>query len=661
MPLEDVTRRNGTMASCEPCRKRKARCDHGQPVCGDCARRGFHFRCVYHPAPMSKPRRVAKRRVATTTSSSQTDEAPFPTPTQSLPLPSSSTDDAAAATGQEVFLADANLVRSIAHTHDFSQRSFEASHEERAATLRSVLEQLFDPERTKRLADLVAKYYGHGKSSLTPGCLIAPPVLCCLEKAVGMFKSGTREERARCLGEMILSETAKPVVIDATTTPEKFMGIFKDYAIRLEYLGIIFAIAAWAGQIEPDNGERRKSFVSSMLYCSGTCLRITREIATVNDMSLWLGHHYYILVATDKGHSSESGALVYYEASSDESKGEQTWKCMGDLISDAVAFGIFQDSFNKKDAPFFLTQWRQKFFYDLYSKDKFLANLFARPPRLLKIYSDVQKPWELPDEFLLGATEADAAARLTPDGWDRHRVLSPASWIRLRSITGEIAETVLKFRFQSATEDTVTELKNTSRRNWMLWATIPQHLRYSPRSWSEYPDSDACFMLTSVFLTFLHCDILALIQELGSFRRRQASFHIRFAYIMLWDGLSPAIVLARQLLNMARNGPDVAAASLPPDMDRARIVRILSVFVSQLESVAAPGEPNYDLCKQAGMAISYALDESLRGPQAQTTSDKASALVDVSDADVLEEFDLSEWAGMIDWAGGHGQGDWPIA
>ncbi len=98
--------------------------------------------------------------------------------------------------------------------------------------------------------------------------------------------------------------------------------------------------------------------------------------------------------------------------------------------------------------------------------------------------------------------------------------------------------------------------RNTSRRNWMLWATVPQHLRYSPRSWTEYPDSDACFMLTSVFLTFLHCDfliwrilekqdaeskrqlikvagdILALIQELGSFRRRQASFHVRFAYIV---------------------------------------------------------------------------------------------------------------------------------
>ncbi|TQV98509.1 fungal specific transcription factor [Cordyceps javanica] len=579
-----------------------------------------------------------------------------------MPMPSSAAESTTTA-DQEVFLADANLIKKIVNTYDFSQRNFEACHEERAAALGLVLVQLFDLERAKELADLVGKYYEHAKSSLTPRNLIAPSVLPCLERAVGLFDSGTHEERARSLSEAILSETAKPVRVDASMTSKTFMGIFADYTIRLEYLGIIFAIAAWAGQIDPNDGDRRRNFVSNMLYCSATCLRITREVATVNDMSLWLGHHYYILVATDKGHSSE-----------------QTWRCMGDLISDAVAFGIFRDSFNLKDVPFFLAQWRQRFFYDLYSKDKFLSIIFARPPRLLKMYSNVQKPWELPDEFLLSSNETSAAERLTPDGWDSLKVINPATWIRLRSITGEIAETVLKFRFQSITRDTVTELKATSRRNWRLWGTIPEHLRYNPDIWARNPDSHACFMLTSVFLTFLHCDfliwrilekhdeesklqlikvagdILALIQELGSFRRRQVSFHIRFAYIMLWDGLSPAIVLARQLLEMARTGPDSVA--LPRDMDRARIVRILSVFVSQLESVAAPGEPNYDVCKQAGAAVSYALDESLRGPQTHSKGKKASA--DAIHTDALEELDLSYWAGMIDWAGGHDQGDWPM-
>ncbi|KAF3764417.1 hypothetical protein M406DRAFT_71040, partial [Cryphonectria parasitica EP155] len=49
-------RRNGSEASCEPCRKRKQKCGHEQPVCMACRRRKLESRCWYHPAPLSKPR-----------------------------------------------------------------------------------------------------------------------------------------------------------------------------------------------------------------------------------------------------------------------------------------------------------------------------------------------------------------------------------------------------------------------------------------------------------------------------------------------------------------------------------------------------------------------------------------------------------------------------
>lgn len=75
------------------------------------------------------------------------------------------------------------------------------------------------------------------------------------------------------------------------------------------------------------------------------------------------------------------------------------------------------------------------------------------------MYSNVQKPWELPDDVVLNSTETEAAARLSPDGWDSQKVISSVSWIRLRSITGEIAETVLKFRFSSTSEKAAMELK----------------------------------------------------------------------------------------------------------------------------------------------------------------------------------------------------------
>lgn len=42
--------------TCPQCRKGKLRCDHNSPVCGRCARRNKPDQCVYHPAPLTKPR-----------------------------------------------------------------------------------------------------------------------------------------------------------------------------------------------------------------------------------------------------------------------------------------------------------------------------------------------------------------------------------------------------------------------------------------------------------------------------------------------------------------------------------------------------------------------------------------------------------------------------
>lgn len=42
--------------SCEPCRRAKLKCDHNSPICGRCARRGKQSECMYHPAPLTKPR-----------------------------------------------------------------------------------------------------------------------------------------------------------------------------------------------------------------------------------------------------------------------------------------------------------------------------------------------------------------------------------------------------------------------------------------------------------------------------------------------------------------------------------------------------------------------------------------------------------------------------
>ena len=51
---QSTLRRNGKPQSCEPCRKSKLKCDHVLPKCGRCIQRKIDYRCIYHPAPMSK-------------------------------------------------------------------------------------------------------------------------------------------------------------------------------------------------------------------------------------------------------------------------------------------------------------------------------------------------------------------------------------------------------------------------------------------------------------------------------------------------------------------------------------------------------------------------------------------------------------------------------
>ena len=53
-------RRNGKLASCEPCRKSKLSCDHVSPICRRCQRRRQPGRYVYHPAPMTS--KILQRR-----------------------------------------------------------------------------------------------------------------------------------------------------------------------------------------------------------------------------------------------------------------------------------------------------------------------------------------------------------------------------------------------------------------------------------------------------------------------------------------------------------------------------------------------------------------------------------------------------------------------
>ncbi|KAL2071253.1 hypothetical protein VTL71DRAFT_12488 [Oculimacula yallundae] len=80
-------RRNGKKQACEPCRKGKLACDHGGPFCGRCVRRKTTAKCIYHPAPMTRPRAP----LSTSTRPKQPTVGSHNEPIQFSPPPASAT------------------------------------------------------------------------------------------------------------------------------------------------------------------------------------------------------------------------------------------------------------------------------------------------------------------------------------------------------------------------------------------------------------------------------------------------------------------------------------------------------------------------------------------------------------------------------------------
>ncbi len=77
-------RRNGKEQACEPCRLTKIACDHSLPVCHRCIRRKVPSKCVYLPAPMTRP--GPDYRTRSEPASSLITLPPTPSPDSSSPV-----------------------------------------------------------------------------------------------------------------------------------------------------------------------------------------------------------------------------------------------------------------------------------------------------------------------------------------------------------------------------------------------------------------------------------------------------------------------------------------------------------------------------------------------------------------------------------------------
>ena len=304
--MANTSRRNGRPASCENCRRSKHRCDHTRPVCARCQHRGLASSCYYHPAPLTRPRGL---RAVDEAQGGMVDFDTFTTHSPQEYPPGQSKRQS----GQSQATLPWPSVASDAHHPGFRLQGLGASNEAiRAEHVAVVAEMLLHLRDLDTIGKLLNEYYQHSPAALVPGLLVIPALSAlqtCFAGVKSLLEPGRDEVAGNYLqlAESVVQSTSTKIDIDMESTPSSFCASYAGAPLRLEAVGLVFALAGRSCLLGPSRGDdRRDYFVHSMFRCSTCCLQIVREVAPqINDPTVWLAYENILLTTSIQGDASK--------------------------------------------------------------------------------------------------------------------------------------------------------------------------------------------------------------------------------------------------------------------------------------------------------------------------------------------------------------------
>lgn len=154
---------------------------------------------------------------------------------------------------------------------------------------------------------LVQNYFKKSPSALVPGPLVTPGLVSFAYLARRFEDGCGGTEILRQISHTILQTSCTPVHLEESLTAAQFPKLYHDAeCMRLESIGLLCAIAGRSSKQRFGGSEEgRETFITTMMQCSSTCLRVTRNIATeVSDMMTWLGHEHLQLTIAVYGDTS---------------------------------------------------------------------------------------------------------------------------------------------------------------------------------------------------------------------------------------------------------------------------------------------------------------------------------------------------------------------
>ncbi|KAJ5662675.1 hypothetical protein N7462_011601 [Penicillium macrosclerotiorum] len=665
-------RRNRSLASCEPCRKSKVRCDHQKPICASCQRRGFGSECWYHPAPLTKTRSSHRTALPSPFRPNQiTHDAHITTEDIRQNALNSPLGGPLRFHSWPFMVTEPNASGVQALVHSASDQKVCSNH---LTDMMEIVSQLkFLPMIEKLLQD----FYSFNQLNLVPKEVLLQLLASVRKQVEGCVGNtgGTTElieiQGLTDLAKNVVRSSSVETTISQSLDVRGFCALFSGLNLRVETLGLIYTMTARAA-FYCGNDTIDNQFIRDMGEYSNKALRLARDLAPrTTDLMVWLAHENLQLATCFEGDASLG-----------------VWRRLGDLATDLLALGLNREATYSVDlAPFFLSECRRRFFVTDYYLDKLFAMIFNRPPRITARYADCKLPLDLSDDDIFASTPEkleQAKSNLSEDGWNMDENYRTATWARMRYVLSQFREEIVEYQYQSAQITDPAQL-----RCYETWNNLPRHLKYNQNCWESSLPPTTCYMHAKVYISYLHIhfqiyrllregdgfpspelleisgNMLETLIELEKVRNRGALTPRDHPGIILSYGLPCASVILMALEKVTQDN----TMSLPPVVKSSVLIRNLSILVSQLENVSGPREVNQLFCLQASKAISRKLDnilDSLTGSNSlmspdtstdqsttdiprfhSTDSNNVSLHTMHTDSSLLDDFDTID---MFSWA-----------
>lgn len=287
-----TTRRNGMLASCEPCRKSKIRCDHRRPICGPCRKRSPKVSCQYQGTLLSKRRFIFHEIPRETTNppqqgcvSSQNLDAIWNEPCDSALDHTDSTMS--------------NSRRPIA--------VLQSPRDDLVARAVRIVNDAYT--RWRSLSALVRRYHQMSIASLVPPRLLES-FLSTVDRSLTAFDHpSSRDTMIRQTAESIVDQTAAEMPRAISTTVADFETYWASSGVRLETLGLICTLAARArvfGLQDKIISRDESSVTEDLLNIGEQSLSLLRTVSPrPNDVWLWLAYEHLKLSMAVRGTKSK--------------------------------------------------------------------------------------------------------------------------------------------------------------------------------------------------------------------------------------------------------------------------------------------------------------------------------------------------------------------